>query len=583
MLSFVANELNGWPLLHSSQYTYDDSKENTFKTIIKLFEYGVSPLFNVFVSPSPADPNTAVIRMSQASWFLIKDYYDDLDIMRGYKNFIVRFLRIMNSNSSNLEDEVNRMVNIEKMLAKNLLSTEERRKSTFKATTLRSLNQSNPNFNWKEFLSNGLFKGLAGLDIYENDVILVNDWNYITNAVEIYNTLINENSRRDLDNLLVWIFVKGVLEYLPEKYNKATSGFKKYLPISTATQSRSLFCTRFVGNRMDFAVGRLYVSEYFESGAKNHALTMVNNLKDEFKTMLNEYDWMDENSKRAAREKAEFIDVKIGYPEYTYDDQYLNSLYAEYRFSEIEYFENSLLADKIVVLNNLKELRKKVDRTSWLMGPAEVNAYYSASFNQICFPAGILQLPFYDSQTPNYLNYGGIGSVIGHEITHGFDDKGRSFDKNGVFHVDGGGLWSNATIEAYKRRSKCIIDQYSRFLVKPINKTMNGFQTQGENIADNGGIKESFRAYKKWSKKYGEEPLLPGLNYNQEQLFFINFAQVWCGKYKPNYLRRAVLANVHSLGEFRVFGTTQNSHEFAKAFQCKPNQKNNPTNKCSIW
>ncbi len=196
-----------------------------------------------------------------------------------------------------------------------------------------------------------------------------------------------------------------------------------------------------------------------------------------------------------------------------------------------------------------------------------------------------MQAPFFDSQSPKYLNYGGIGSVIGHEITHGFDDQGRTYDKDGKFFRDDEvGLWTNATVEQYKQRASCIINQYSSYNATQVNMNLNGYQTQGENIADNGGIKESFGAYQKWAKQNGPEQLLPGLEkYSQTQLFFINYAQVWCAKFRDASLKSRILTGVHSPGPFRIQGPTSNFVEFSKAFNCKPKQANNPDNKCSVW
>lgn len=266
-----------------------------------------------------------------------------------------------------------------------------------------------------------------------------------------------------------------------------------------------------------------------------------------------------------------------------YNDTYMNQLYETYELNETEYLRNSLQIMRIEVNKGFLKLRQSKDE-GWITGPAIVNAFYSSYSNQICLPAGILQAPFYDPNYPNYLNYGGIGSVIGHEITHGFDERGRLHDKNGVLYPDGEtSLWTKKTIDSYKKKVQCIIDQYSDFKVDQINETLNGEKTLGENIADNGGLKEAFRAYQVWVSKNGPEPLLPGLKYNQNQLFFINNAQIWCSKYRDQYLKYQVLSANHSPGQFRINGPTSNSEDFAKVFNCKPNQKNNPTQKCSVW
>lgn len=226
------------------------------------------------------------------------------------------------------------------------------------------------------------------------------------------------------------------------------------------------------------------------------------------------------------------------------------------------------------------------------------------------FPAGILQPLFYSQHFPKSLNYGGIGVVIGHEITHGFDDKGkllesykllkirfsgRQFDKDGNMMQ----WWNNATIRAFRERTQCIIDQYSRYKIDEVGLYVNGRMTQGENIADNGGLKQSFRvdttsphktilkdflqAYRKWVSQHGEEPDLPGLNLTHDQLFFLNYAQIWCGSMRPEDALTKVRSSVHSPGPIRVLGPLSNSWDFATAYNCPLGSPMNPTNKCSVW
>jgi len=249
------------------------------------------------------------------------------------------------------------------------------------------------------------------------------------------------------------------------------------------------------------------------------------------------------------------------------------------------YLKNAIIVSKAQHKERFRKLKEKNNRKDWFSGPAVVNAFYSPPANQICFPAGILQAPFFDAKVPKYLNYGGIGAVIGHEITHGFDDQGKQYDKDGVFYDDDEpGLWTNATIQKYKSRAQCIINQYTNYNVKQVDMNLIGEQTQGENIADNGGVKESFGAYQRWVAKNGPEKALPGLEqFTPNQMFFINYGQVWCTKWRSETLRQRILTGVHSPGEFRIIGPTSNFPEFAKAFKCKANTANNPDNKCAVW
>ncbi|PVD36841.1 hypothetical protein C0Q70_03831 [Pomacea canaliculata] len=280
-------------------------------------------------------------------------------------------------------------------------------------------------------------------------------------------------------------------------------------------------------------------------------------------------------------DKNEFIDDKIGYPDEVLNTTYLTTFYENYTYNPEKYFENAVMNAKQGIRKSFRQLREPVDRSQWTLAPSTVNAFYSPPRNQIMFPAGILQPPFYSKTYPKSLNYGGIGVVIGHEITHGFDDRGRQYDKFGNLQQ----WWDDEAIGKFKTRAQCIINQYGNFTVPEAGMKINGVNTQGENIADNGGLKQSFRAYRNWVKEQGkEEPLLPGLNFTHDQLFFINFAQIWCTNMRRENAINRVLTGVHSPGEFRVIGTLQNSEEFAKAFHCaKGTTTMNPQSKCVVW
>lgn len=210
---------------------------------------------------------------------------------------------------------------------------------------------------------------------------------------------------------------------------------------------------------------------------------------------------------------------------------------------------------------------------------ATVNAFYNSLDNSIEFPAGILQGAFFDKAKPNYLNFGAIGFVIGHEITHGFDDRGRQFDKDG----NNRNWWNSETDARFKERAQCIVDQYGNYTVPENGLRVNGINTQGENIADNGGLKEAFRAYEAWITRNGQEARLPGIKLNQKQLFWVSAANVWCGKYRPEVLKMRTLVGSHSPAQFRITGPLSNLREFSDTFNCPLNAPLNPEKKCSVW
>nr|WBW70056.1 venom protein [Lampona murina] len=314
-----------------------------------------------------------------------------------------------------------------------------------------------------------------------------------------------------------------------------------------------------------------------------HFVHPVNFIKNEFLYILDEIDWMDEVTKEQARAKANSILPFIGYPKELLNDTAVMEIYENLTMKGDSFFENVIGVYKWKTDYEFHMLRKPNVRGDWKnhATAAVVNAFYALQDNSIEFPAGILQDAFFNKDRPQYLNFGAIGYVIGHEITHGFDNQGRQFDKYG----NNLNWWDDTTDEHYKEKAQCMINQYSEYTVylKKENLTLNGENTQGENIADNGGMKEAYRAYHSWVKDNGPEKLLPGLKYNQSQMFWISAANVWCGKYREEFLKSSIIEGVHSPFRFRVIGPMSNLEEFSSAFNCSPGSPMNRSDKCQVW
>ncbi|KAG0419148.1 hypothetical protein HPB47_004337 [Ixodes persulcatus] len=269
---------------------------------------------------------------------------------------------------------------------------------------------------------------------------------------------------------------------------------------------------------------------------------------EEFMAILDDIDWMDEQTRQRARAKAQAIQPYIGYPEELLKDVLVEEHYSKVTLKPDAYFENVMRLRKWSTDYALGQLRKPHIKGDWkrFAQVAVVDAYYSDVENCIRIPAGILQGVFFSKDRPSYLNYGAIGSIIGHEITHGFDDEGRQFDKDGSII----NWWEPETDLKFRQRAQCIVEQYGNYTVAEGTMNVNGINTQGENIADNGGIKEAFNAYKKWVKENGPEAGLPGLKYTPQQLFWISAANIWCSKYRPEALKLSILAGAHSPAPF---------------------------------
>uniref|UniRef100_A0A667WGJ1 Membrane metalloendopeptidase like 1 n=1 Tax=Myripristis murdjan TaxID=586833 RepID=A0A667WGJ1_9TELE len=402
------------------------------------------------------------------------------------------------------------------------------------------------------------------------------------NAAQIQSLPLSIYSSRTMQNYLTWQLIIDRVNSLSRRFKDARAQYRKALYGTTVEEAWWRDCVRYVQSSMENAVGALYVRETFAGESKRMVSNLISKIQEAYVETLEELSWMDAPSKEKAREKAMAIKEHIGYPDHILEEnnQKLDQEYAHLNFSEENYFENILENLKAEAHKSLKKLREPVDPDLWIIGAAVVNAFYSPNRNQIVFPAGILQPPFFSKHQLQALNFGGIGMVIGHEITHGFDDNGRNFDKDGNML----NWWSNYSAEHFKDQSQCMVQQYGNFNWKLAGgQNVSGISTLGENIADNGGVRQAYKAYLKWVEREGEEPRLPGLDMDHKQLFFLNFAQVWCGAYRPEYASQSIKTDSHSPLEYRVLGSLQNFEAFSEAFQCKKGSPMNPELKCRVW
>uniref|UniRef100_UPI00398E72D4 neprilysin-like isoform X2 n=1 Tax=Pristiophorus japonicus TaxID=55135 RepID=UPI00398E72D4 len=437
-----------------------------------------------------------------------------------------------------------------------------------------SLTINAKSFNWNKFC-NQVFSTVS-LNVSDSEPIVVYARDYLKNLAPI----LAKYEPRDIQNFVIWRQVMDLVGSLSSAYKETRAAFRKALFGTTSETAVWRKCANYVNNNMDKAVGRLYVDDAFVGDSKQMVEELIEQIREVFVQNLHELSWMDEKTKVKAEDKARAIRQRIGYPPDIKNNAKLDAEYKGLNFSIDEYFVNILKNMQLGQKRSLKKLREKVDKEAWISGAAVVNAFYSSSRNQIVFPAGILQPPFFGHGQPGALNFGAIGMVIGHEITHGFDDNGRNFDKDGNL-LD---WWTQKSAKSFKDLSQCMVYKYGNFTWNLAGgQHLSGINTLGENIADNGGIRQAYKAYQAHVKKSGKDGLLPGVNLNHDQLFFLNFAQVWCGMYRPEYAVNAIKTDVHSPGEFRVLGTLQNFEEFSNAFHCIKNDYMNPEKKCRVW
>jgi len=334
-----------------------------------------------------------------------------------------------------------------------------------------------------------------------------------------------------------------------------------------------------------FASSALYVDKYFSARDKKNVEEITKAIINEFLSDISNSDWMDEKTKQQAKEKLVNLILKIGYPEFIIDPLKLDLYYDNLNVTD-SYFRNKLNSNKFKMIREMKKLFHNTDKTEWRGPPSVVAAAYSADENAIIITAGILQKPFYDPSFPKSLTFGAIGSIIGHEVTHGFDNMGRRFDMNGNM-LD---WWSNKSSEVFEKRSQCFIEQYNEYTVN--GQHVNGRSTLGENIADNGGLKLSYAAYNTWLKnhegkdvllEHNEDPLLPSLNMTRHQQFFLAMAQTWCASFTDQATKTQLTSDPHSPPMFRVKGVLRNFPAFYEHFNCASSTSCMENKQCSLW
>ncbi|XP_071050540.1 neprilysin-1-like [Onthophagus taurus] len=570
----VLNSLGGWPVTHQNWEPPKFSIETLLGKI--RGDYNEAVLVEQWVGPDDKNSSVNILQLDQTQLALpSRDYYlkaSSEGDMLAYHKYMTNIAVLLGANKTTAGEELRHVVEFEKKLANASLPEADRHDTSaiYKKLTLAELQKIVPQIKWLDYLTTFLE---AKID--EREPVVAYGLSYFIEMGK----LIETTDKRIIHNYVLWRLIMALVPHMIDDYQRERVEFRKILLGILSERHRWSQCVEWTNKKLGMAVGALFIRDNFNHESKETALNMIHTIREAFNELLAHNHWMDDETRAVAKEKADAMNERIGYPQLITNSTELIKEYAGLNISKNEFMKNILNLLKYEAEQNLQKLRQPVDKDKWSTEPAVVNAFYNPNKNDIVFPAGILQPLFYSQHFPKSLNYGGIGVVIGHEITHGFDDKGRQFDKDGNMMQ----WWNNATIRAFRERAQCIIDQYSRYKIDEVGLYVNGRMTQGENIADNGGLKQSFRAYKKWVAKHGKEPDLPGLNLTHDQLFFLNYAQIWCGSMRPEDALTKIRSSVHSPGPIRVLGPLSNSWDFARAYNCPLGSPMNPTNKCNVW
>ena len=466
------------------------------------------------------------------------------EIRSKYVTHITKILELGNvENSTKLATQI---MALETLMASNHMKKELTRDygKLYNKYAIKDLNKLMPDFDWDSMLKS------AGIPNQKN--ITITQVEYIKSL----NTIIKKTPLETWKNYLKWSTINGAASSLStalqdenfEFYGKVMYGIEKQKPLwRRGVQA--------VNSNLGEIVGKVYVEKHFSPESKEHVTILVKNLLKAYEESIKKLDWMSPETKKQALEKVSKFTIKVGYPDKWRD-------YSKLKVIKGDLYGNIQRATEFEYNRQINKLGKPVDRTEWGMTPQTVNAYYNPTQNEIVFPAAILQAPFFDSNVEDAVNYGGIGAVIGHEIGHGFDDQGSTFDGEGMMR----NWWTAKDLAAFKLRTKALVAQYNEFKVFP-DLNVNGEFTQGENIGDLGGLSIALKAYKT-SLNGKDSPVLDG--FTGEQRLFIGWAQSWLNKDREETLRNQIASDPHSPPKFRVNGVVRNIPEFYKAFNVKP-------------
>ncbi|XP_018581414.1 endothelin-converting enzyme 1 isoform X2 [Scleropages formosus] len=568
----LINQTGGWAL------TGPWDKDN-FQVVLRTVSarYRTSPFFTVFVSTDSKSSNSNIIQVDQSGLGLpSRDYYlnktANEKYLKAYLDFLVELGVLLGGSEETSRTLMQEIVDFETALANITVPQEERRDEEliYHKIQAKDLKTLAPAVDWIPFLT----EVFAPVELNESEPVVV----YAKEYLEKVSDLIKNTNKSLLNNYMMMKVVRKMVSILDQRFQDAEQHFFEVMyGTKKSCTPRWKLCVSDTDSALGFALGALFVKANFAEDSKAIAEDMVLEIKRAFEDSLQYVSWMDPETKKAAMEKAEAIYNMIGYPKFIMEPKELDKVFNDFEVVSDLYFQNVMQYYNFSGRVTADQLRKTPNRDQWSMTPPTVNAYYNPTKNEMVLPAGILQAPFYNRAWPKALNFGGIGVVMGHELTHAFDDQGREYDKDGNLRS----WWKNSSVEAFKKQTQCMVEQYSNYSVN--QEPLNGRHTLGENIADNGGLNAAYKAYENWVRKNGQEMVLPALGMTNHQLFFIGFAQVWCSVRTPESSHEGIITDTHSPSRFRVIGTVSNSHEFSKHFNCKADSPMNPRKKCELW
>jgi len=530
---------------------------------------GARPLFNFYSGPDLHNAGQVIAYIDQGGLTLPdRSYYINADdpkmkeMRQNLLDYATQVFTLAGRAPQQAADAAQTVLHIETELAQAEMDRTERRdpkKRDHKMARAEAVGLA-PNFSLDHF-----FNAIGAPRFTE---INVSNPDFFTKV----NAAIDSESLDALKTYVAWHVLNSEAPWLSQPFVEAEFKFNAALTGQKEIQPRWKRCVELTDEQLGEALGQRYVDATFGADGKARMLKMVDLLEQSLASDIHGLDWMSDETKKQAKVKLDAIRNKIGYPDAWRD-------YSTVVIQPGDLFGNIRRSTEFESRRQIAKIDKPLDRREWGMTPPTVNAYYNGSYNEIVFPAGILQPPFFDRSMDDAVNFGGIGLVIGHELTHGFDDQGRKFDATGNLHD----WWTEQDAKEFEKRASCVADEYSTFVAVD-DKKLNGRLTLGENTADNGGARIALAALERLIAEDKSGKAAQKIDgYTPEQRFFLGFGRVWCEKRRPEFSRSRVLTDPHSPGQYRVNGVVQNMPEFQKAWGCKAGQPMVAENACHVW
>jgi len=529
---------------------------------------GPNPLFNSYSSPDLHNADQVIAYIDQGGLtlpdrdFYLKDDAKNSDLRKALVEYATTVFTLAGQSPQQAADSAQTVLRIEIALARASMDRTARRdpKNRDHKMSRDAAEALASGFHLDRYFTDVGAPGFTELNVANPDFF------------KQVNAVIESESLDSLKTYVSWHMLDAAAPWLSQPFVDANFKMRQALTGQKEIQARWKRCVNATDRALGEALGQRYAELTFGADGKLRMLRMVDALEKSLDRDIQTLPWMTDDTKKQAKIKLQAIRNKIGYPDVWRD-------YSTLTVVRGDLLGNFFRANEFESRRDINKIGKPLDRKEWGMTPPTVNAYYSGSYNEIVFPAGILQPPFFDKKMDDAVNFGGIGLVIGHELTHGFDDQGRKFDPQGNLHD----WWSDQDGKEFEKRVSCIADEYSGFTAIDDLK-LNGRLTLGENTADNGGARIAFNALEQMiaDDKTGREGRkIDG--YTPEQRFFLGFGRVWCEKQRPEFARMRVTVDPHSPGKYRVDGVVQNMPEFQKAWGCKSGQQMVSANSCHVW